>query len=373
MKKVSILAAIALVVVGCNKKSIEDAPLGPVMPDREAPISFGVGGDVQITPAKAITKAAVALPNDTKLGVFAFQGKTLPTSASTANGALWGDRDTENLEYTWNASAGTTGAFKESGTSPKLFWPTTVAGTKLSFASYFPYTAAGVSAFVLTQDMADQTADATTSKAPDYGFAWAKLDNVERPNPIVSKQLAFNYKVAKLSFAIMGDSDDGIQMQTGGTGEGIVAINVYGASTGFYQTYKLNLLDGTSTGSGDLNSSNKMQIQGIDASKVDNTVTPAVTTKFVTAEAFVVPSTTDAGLKSDGIVVEIMYNDGTNTQSYKAEIKAGDKLTGKAALEDGLEVGTNYKYTLKLGKSLTVFTGKVVDWNEVTVPDVTLE
>lgn len=345
--------------VGCNKKTLD----GPVVmggADATAPISFGAEAGVELAP----TKVAVALPEDTKLGVFAFKTASVPTSASAATNALWSDGNAENLEYTWNAASS---VFKENGTSPKLFWPTMADATKLSFVSYFPYRSATATLnpyvggdFVLKQNMADQTA------APDYAFAWANLTNVGRPNPVISQNLAFTYKVAKLTFRIIGD--DGIKMQTGGTGVGVVAVKIYGASTGFYKNYTLNLLNGVVSGADDLNSTDKMLFKGVDKSETDNTVTPAVTTNYVEAEGYVVPSV-DAGLKTDGIVVEIVYNDGNSDQSYTAEIKTSDKLTGNAALANGLVAGTHYKYTLKLGKSGITFTGKVVDWTEVPADD----
>lgn len=364
MKKVSILAAIALMVVGCNKKML-DEPLVSGVSDVMAPISFGTSLDVELTPSKA----AILLPEDTKLGVFAFDYASVPTSASAANSRLW--YDAENLQYIWNAASS---AFIENETVKKLYWPTTGSSTtKLSFVSYFPYRSAsatdepyGTGTYKLTQDMTDQTA------APDYAFAWATLANIGRPNPVTSQNLAFTYKVAKLSFRIVGEGtsvgDEGIKMQVGGTGAGVVAIRIYGASTGFYKNYTLNLLTGVASGTGNLNSTDKMLFKGVDKSETDDAVSPAVTTEYVEAEGYVVPSV-DAGLKTDGIVVEIVYNDGTSDQSYTAEIKTSDKLTGNAALANGLVAGTHYKYTLKLGKSLTLFTGKVVDWTEVPADD----
>ena len=75
MKKVSILAATALVAVGCNKKPLE-MPAAPVYPDMEAPVSFGATADVEVTPSK--TQSAVSASQ--KLGVFAFKADTHPTT-----------------------------------------------------------------------------------------------------------------------------------------------------------------------------------------------------------------------------------------------------------------------------------------------------
>lgn len=353
MNKVSILAVMALVAVGCNKRPLEQLVV-PVMPDATAPIAFGAVTNVELTPSKATS----ALPTDTHLGVYAFKAATVPASAATAPAALWSNAN--NLEYTWNSAVS---VFKENASSPQLFWPASgTPNSNLSFASYFPYSSTAVSNYALTQDLADQTA------APDYAFAWAKLEDIARPNPIVSQELAFNYKVAKLTFAIVGDGDvssDGISMQEGATGTGIVSISVYGASTGFYKTYKLDLLTGTPSGDGVLNASTKMSLKGTD--KPD-----AGSGAFVEAIGYVAPST-DAGLKTDGITVEIVYHDGTSAQTYAATIKTTDTLTGDAALANGLEAGKNYKYTLKLGKSEVTFTGQVTDWNEVDGGDIELQ
>lgn len=372
MKKVLIMAAAALVAVSCNKKNTEP-PVPPVLPDTAAPVSFGATANVDIVQSKA----ASAVPTTTKLGVYAFKAATVPANNTGTPGAadavLWSS--SSNLEYVWDATLNSgAGAYKENGSSPKLFWPGSGETSTLSFASYFPYqanaaTGNGVNAYVLTQDLDNQ------STAPDYGFAWAKLDGVGRPDPIAAKALVFNYKVAKISLSIIGDGTtvgaSGIKMQSGGTGEGIVSVKIYGASTGLYKTYSLDLLTGTPSGSTDVVKASPITLKGVD--KAGAPTNAPSTNAYVDAVGYLAPST-DNGLKTDGVTVEIVYNDGTLAQTYTATIKAnGSTLTGKPALEDGLEAGNNYKYTLKLGKAGITFTGTVTEWVDIAGGEIPLE
>lgn len=374
MKKVLIMAAAALVAVSCNKKNTEP-PVLPVLPDTAAPVSFGATANVDIVQSKSTS----AVPTTTKLGVYAFKAATVPANNAGTPGAadavLWSSAS--NLEYVWDATLNSaSGAYKENGASPKLFWPGSGETTaKLSFASYFPYqanaaTGNGVNAYVLTQDLDNQ------STAPDYGFAWAKLDGVGRPDPIASKALVFNYKVAKISLSIIGDGTtvgaSGIKMQSGGTGEGVVSVKIYGASTGLYKTYSLNLLDGTTSGATDVVKASPITLKGVDQAGGAAPAKPS-TNAYVDAVAYLAPST-DTGLKTDGVTVEIVYHDGTLAQTYTATIKAnGSTLTGDAALANGLVAGNNYKYTLKLGKAGITFTGTVTDWVDVAGGEIPLE
>lgn len=359
MKKVLIMAAAALVAVSCNKKNTEP-PVPPVPPDTDAPVSFGATANVDIVQSKA---SSLTLGTDLtpELGVYAFKAAAVPSNntGSAADNALWSS--STNLKYVWNSVSN---AYKEDGSAPKLFWPGSgTSNNELSFASYFPYKATaatgdGVNAYVLTQDLADQSA------APDYGFAWAKLENVSRPNPIASQTLAFNYKIAKISLSIVGDGTtvgaSGIKMQSGGTGEGIKSVKIYGASTGLYKTYSLDLLTGTPSGSTDVEKASPITLKGVDKTG-NGTAGDALEHDYVDAIAYLAPSTNN-GLKTDGVTVEIVYHDGTLEQTYAATIKATATLTGKPALADGLEAGNNYKYTLKLGKAGITFTGSVTDW-----------
>lgn len=375
MKKVLIMAAAALVAVSCNKKNIEP-PVPPVTPEASVPVSFGATANVDIVQSKA----AVALPTTTKLGVYAFKAAAVPGNNNgtpgAADNALWSSAS--NLEYVWDATLnGGSGAYKENGATPKLFWPGSgTADNELSFASYFPYQATaatgnGVNGYTLTQDLSDQSA------APDYGFAWAKLENVSRPNPIASQTLAFDYKVAKISLSIIGDGTtvgaSGIKMQqSGGTGEGIVSVKIYSTSTGLYKTYSLDLLTGTPSGATDVLKASPILLKGVDKA---GAATGAPSAKaYVDAVAYLAPST-DNGLKSDGVTVEIVYHDGTLAQTYTATIKSGanSTITADAALTNGLVAGNNYKYTLKLGKAGITFTGTVTDWVDVSGGEIPLE
>ncbi|WP_298064385.1 hypothetical protein [uncultured Rikenella sp.] len=370
MKKVSILAAIALVVVGCNKRALEE-PIPPVTPDTEAPVSFGATAEVSVVESKAALNLGTDLTP--QLGVYAFKAASVP-NASTADGAVW--CSAKNLHYTWVPASN---CYKED-TKTSLFWPASGnTSDKLSFASYFPYLATattgnGVNAYVLTQDLATQTG----TPAPDYGFAWAKAENVGRPNPMASQALAFNYKVAKVSLSIVGDGTSvgatGIKVQSGGTGEGVVSIKLYTASTsGLYKEYKLNLLDGTTTNStGNLTQAAPMTLQPV-AKTGNGTSGDTFEKDYVDAVGYLAPST-DANFEAAGLTVEVVYNDGTSDQTYTATIKAGVGLLAPPAdLSAGLAAGNNYKYTLKLGKSGITFTGTVTDWTDVAGGEITLD
>lgn len=356
MKKVlTMAAAAALVAVSCNKQKTEPTP--PVPPDVTSPISFGATANVDVTPVKSTS----VLPTTTVLGVYAFKAATVPANntSNAADNVLWSSAS--NLEYKW-----VTDAFKESGTSPKLFWPGSgTTGSELSFASYFPYLSAGVTGYTLTQDVSDQGA------APDYGFAWAKLENVARPEPVVAKDLTFNYKVAKVSFSIVGDGST-----VGSSGIAVAdvkAVSVFTTSaTGLYKSYSLDLLTGTPSGTGNLTEAAPMKLKPVQKTG-NGTAGDTFEKDYVDAVGYLVPST-DADFKAAGITVAILYNDGVTDQTYTATIKAGvGSLTAPADMSAGLVAGNNYKYTLKLGKSGITFTGKVEGWKDVLGGDIELQ
>lgn len=354
MKKVSILAATALVAVGCNKKPLE-MPAAPVYPDMEAPVSFGATADVEVTPSKAQSDVSTSQ----KLGVFAFKADAHPTTngSDEADNALW--CSAENLEYTWQSDA-----FAEKNSTKTLFWPGTgTTDNKLSFTSYFPHQSDGVTDYVLTKSLKDQSA------APDYGFAWASSDGIVRPEPVSAKQLDFTYKIAKITFSIIGD---GTTVGTSGiTDTDVKSIKIYSTGKGLYETYKLDLLTGNPTGETDIQMADPMTLQAVQQTGGDS---PKPSQQnYVEAVAYVAPSV-ESELKSNGITVEIVYNDGVSDQTYTAELKTGTgSLSGDAALANGLVAGKNYKYTLKLGKSGITFTGKVTDWTDVDGGEVDLQ
>lgn len=350
MKKLMIMAAAAVAVVSCSKRTF-DSEQAPVMPDTNAPVVFGAQTNVDVE-----SKAVVS--DGYELGIFAFNQGTLPSGSSAAGSAHW--NNAKNLKYTWQ-----TDAFKEETTST-LFWPAKGQSTQLSFTSYFPYSAS-VSDYTLTQDLSNQ------SNAENYAFAWAKLENVSRPDPVVAKKLAFDYKVAKLTLSIIADGTTvgtgktGVQMQVGGTGVGVKSINVYSGSTGLFQNYSLDLLTGEPSGSGDLTANGtEMQLKGNDKS---GSAGEPSEDPYVEAVGYLAPSD-DSGLKAagatGGIVVAIVYNDGVSDQTYTAEINQVT-LSGNANanFSSGIVAGNNYKYTLKLGKTGITFTGTVTDWSDV--------
>lgn len=358
MKKVMILAAAAVAAVGCTKISYETEQ-APVMPDVTAPVVFGAQTNVDVQ------SKATPITTGYELGVFAFKNATVP-EALGADAALW-VAGKKNVQYTWDEDGS---VFSEEGTST-LFWPAKGESTQLSFACYFPYSASAVSDYTLTQDLSNQSA------APDYAFAWAKAEGVERPDPVSAHALTFDYKVAKLSLSIIADGETvgagtGIKMQSGGMGEGVVSVKVYGGgSDGFYKTYSLDLLTGTPTGTTNLTQGAPMTLKGED--KAGGTSGEPSELAYVDAIGYICPSD-DANLKSGGIVVAIEYNDGVSTQIYTAELKKGTgSLSGDAAFENGIVAAKNYKYTLKLGKTGITFTGQVNDWTDVEGGEVDLQ
>lgn len=360
MKKVMILAAAAVAAVGCTKISYETEQ-APVMPDVTAPVVFGAQTNVDVQ------SKVTQMEDGYVLGVYAFKNATVPTSngASAADNALW-VAGKKNVQYTWD---NVNSVFSEEGTST-LFWPAKGESTQLSFACYSPYSASAVSDYTLTQDLSNQSA------APDYAFAWAKAEGVERPDPVSAHELTFDYKVAKLSLSIIADgttigSGTGIKMQEGGRGAGVVSVKVYGGgSDGFYKTYSLDLLTGTPSGTTNLTQGAPMTLKGVN--QVGAAGKPS-TLAYVDAIGYICPSD-DANLKSGGIVVAIEYNDGVSTQIYTAELKNGTgSLSGDAAFENGIVAAKNYKYTLKLGKTGITFTGQVNDWTDVEGGEVDLQ
>lgn len=355
MKKVMILAAAAVAAVGCTKISYETEQ-APVMPDVTAPVVFGAQTNVDV-------QSKAAIETGYELGIFAFNQASVPGSAGEAGSAHWNNAN--NLKYTWQ-----TDAFKEETTST-LFWPAKGQSTQLSFTSYFPYSSSAVSSYVLTQDLSDQSA------AQNYAFAWAKLESVSRPDPVVAKELAFEYKVAKLTLSIIADGttvgtgNAGVKMQADGSGVGVKSISVYSGSTGLFKTYKLDLLTGkTDESTADLTKGDAMTLKGTD--QEGDSGKPSED-PYVEAVGYIAPSD-DSGLKSagatGGIVVAIVYNDGVSDQTYTAEINQ-ETLTGDADanFSQGIVAGNNYKYTLKLGKSGITFTGTVKDWVDVDADD----
>lgn len=345
-----IMAAAAVAVVSCSKRTF-DSEQAPVMPDTNAPVVFGAQTNVDVE-----SKAVVS--DGYELGVFAFANATVPNSGQADN-SLWSNG--KNKQFTWQ-----TDAFKEATTST-LFWPAKGQSTQLSFTSYFPYSSSAVSDYTLTQDLSVQTS------AENYAYAWAKLEGVTRPDPVVAKELSFEYKVAKLTLSIIADGTTvgtgktGVQMQVGGTGVGVKSINVYSGSTGLFQNYSLDLLTGEPSGSGDLTANGtEMQLKGNDKS---GSAGEPSEDPYVEAVGYLAPSD-DSGLKAagatGGIVVAIVYNDGVSDQTYTAEINQVT-LSGSADanFSGGIVAGNNYKYTLKLGKTGITFTGTVTDWNDV--------
>lgn len=351
MKKLMIMAAAAVAVVSCSKRTFDNEQ-APVMPDANAPVVFGAQTNVEI-------ESKAAIETGYELGIFAFAQAKVPASSMDAGSAHW--NNAKNLHYTWQ-----TDAFKEDATST-LFWPAKGQSTQLSFTSYFPYSSSAVSDYTLTQDLSNQ------STAPDYAFAWAKAEDVSRPDPIESQELSFEYKVAKLTLSIIADGttvgtgNSGVKMQVGGSGVGVKSISVYSGSTGLYKSYELDLLTGETTGSnGNLTQGDAMSLQGTDQ---EGSAGKPSEDPYVEAVGYLAPSD-DSGLKATGatggIVVAIVYNDGVSDQTYTAEINQVT-LSGNANanFSSGIVAGNNYKYTLKLGKTGITFTGTVTDWNDV--------
>ena len=149
------------------------------------------------------------------------------------------------------------------------------------------------------------------------------------------------------------------------------SIKIYSAGKGLYENYKLDLLTGTPTGETDILKADPMTLKAVQQTGGES---PKPSQQnYVEAVAYVAPSVENE-LKTNGITVEIVYDDGVSEQTYTAELKSGTgSLSGDATFENGLVAGNNYKYTLKLGKSGITFTGKVTDWTDVEGGEVDLQ
>lgn len=329
-----IFALIALTALSCSKRSTEKAPREP----ERVTFSATVNNLIEIAP-----KATSPVPQSTKLGVYAFQGENLPADNvnNDADNALWSGAS--NIPYAWNANS-----FVQSS-GDALYWMQTVP---LSFASYFPYQSAGITGYTLNVDIADQ------SSAPDYGFAWAKLEGASEPTGAAA--LTFDYKVAKVTLTIVGD---GTTIGTNGLNSSdFESIRIYTtASTGLYKTFSLDLLSGATSGEENLTANAPLKLQGSE--QAGGAGQPSAQS-WVKAVAYLAPSV-DAELKSEGITVEIVYNDEGIKRTFISSIKEGSgSLSGDASLKNGIQAGSNYKYTLTLSKSQIMFSGVVADWND---------
>lgn len=334
MKKHWIFALIPLAALSCSKRSSVRAPWEP----ERVTFSATVNNLIEIAP-----KASSPVPQSTKLGVYAFQGENLPgdNNNNAADNALWSGAS--NIPYAWNANS-----FVQSS-GEALYWEQTVP---LSFASYFPYQSSGITDYLLKVDMADQ------SSAPDYGFAWAKLEGATAQTDAAA--LSFDYKVAKVTLTIVGD---GTTIGTNGLkASDFESIRIYTtASTGLYKTFSLDLLNGAVSGEENLTANAPLKLQGTEqAGGVDQ---PSAQS-WVKAVAYLAPSV-DAELKSEGIKVELVYNDEGIKRTFISSIKEDSgSLSGDASLKNGILAGSNYKYTLTLSKSQILFSGVVADWND---------
>lgn len=397
MNKILTVAAIALVAASCSKKSTEPQPAPGPEVDATAPVSFGATANTEVTPTKATTLGGESGSLNVNLGIYAFKGATLPAdpTAAAVAGVVWSDAT--NLEYAWNNATGVK-CYQEvvpgtpSGSKAKLFWPGTgTTGNNLSFASYFPFVATAASmpatgkqqAYVkdykLIASLSDQTTQSGESAPYNYGFAWASLLDIARPAPVAAKALVFNYKVAKLTLIIkgddttIGDDADGIKISAGGaTDKGLKSIKVFSTTSGLCSDYSLDLLKGTvDKGATVTDKDHPILVQPVEN---PGQSTPSVIKPYIDATAYLVPAlaadlNSDATPANQGIMIEVVYNDGVQDYTVRAPINSTTVTNpsggGKADLTAGLEAGKNYKYTLKLGKSGITFTGTVTDWVDV--------
>ncbi len=355
MKKTIIMAAAtALAVVGCSKNQTQPLPL---VEDR-TPIVFGATAGVDVTPSKA----NITVDDDVTetIAVYAFKGGVIvPTTQTSADEAKVGD----NLEFTYDATS------VYSQATPTLYWPSSGSADAMNFASYFPRQTTGIEAdYKLTVDFADQT------EGPDYAFAWVKEENVARPAPVAAVELEYAYKTAKFTLQVKkADGDelfgtaDGLGLSTEVTTKGIESIKLYSIETatgtqGLKQDYVLNLLTGSvGTGSELANSSAKaIEFKPTAVAKDDI----AETLGYVTSTGYLVPVT---AANTTDVVVEIVYNDGTEAQTYKG------KITKTANLNSGIEAGKHYKFVATLMSSGITFTGSLVDWEEVDMGSTPIE
>ena len=377
MKRISILAVALLAAVSCNKNTFDESV--PATPDATQPIQFGSGA-----PEVEVTKANITLGDGQdgtlkmdRMGIFAFRSTTVPTSATAATSALWensSNEKTANVPYHFfddGQNQPTSKYYREeqqTGKNLLLFWPASgTANAGLTFLGYFPWISSGTAmpatgshrayvdntAFQLKADLSDQKIQTGKTEAYDYGFAWATpLLNVARPaDPATNRQkLVFTYKVAKITLKIVSDDEDGVQVSAGGaTDKGLTAINIYG--NGLCSDFSMNLLDGTvAAGTTVTTETTPIRIQ-----PVNNPGKPTDTPKvlpYIDAVGYLVPATAaalnaDADPKKNGITVEVLYNDGTKEESYKASINTttvtNPATGGKPDLTGGLEAGKIYR------------------------------
>lgn len=279
-----------------------------------------------------------------------------PTTQATADAAKVGD----NLEFTFDA----TDVYSQA--TPTLYWPGSGSSDKMHFVSYFPRQTSGIGAnYVLTADFSDQIG------GPDYGFAWAKTDNVARPMPVTSVALAYNYKVAKITFEVRGDdgalfgTEDGLGLSSAVTTKGVAAIRLYSKETatgvqGLKQDYALNLLTGAVSVGSTLANSSAAAIQ----LKPEAVAREDADLGYVTATGYLVPVT---AMNTTDVIMEIVYNDGVEAQAYTGTIAKSTNLSA------GIEAGKHYKFTATLTAREITFSGQLVDWDEVDMRDTPIE
>ena len=414
MKRILILATTLLVAVSCNKITFDDSV--PATPDTAQPVQFGSGA-----PTVEITKANIALGDGSngtlkmdRIGIFAFRSATVPATATAAATALWHNSSndkTANVSYHFfddQQNQPTSKYYREeqqSGKSPLLFWPASgTANAELTFLGYFPWVASATASapgmpaapnqrayvdnttFQLKADLSDQTIQTGKTEVYDYGFAWATpLLNVARPaDPANNRQkLIFSYKVAKITLVVKGEDEDGLQVSAGGAKDkGLKAIKIYSKTGGLCSDFTLDLLKGVvATGSTAATDTTPIKIQPVN-NPGDPTATVPIK-PYIDAIGYLVPVTgtdlnTDSDPAKNGIVIEVVHNDGNKDQSYFANINSttvtNPSTGGKPDLTGGIEAGKNYKYTVKFGKNGLTFTGQVEDWVDAdAIPDIDLD
>lgn len=409
------MLSIAIVAISCAK---EDVPIKPNVADDRVPVSFGSATEVM--PVKA-GSANVVLTSD--LGIYAFgfpsADYVFDVTGPIADAKLkvWGGAD--NVKYVWDADT-----YNEDADPKTLFWQTTDEDIFLKFVSYCPFTSAisapaddaGIRNAYVNADTYELKADFTTQledadvvdKEKTFWFSWAQNIYSRPADVTIAQELKFNYKVAKISLVIKGDGkpETPVSLPKGtpyvsstevGT-VGVVSVHLFNGtisessadkiSVGLVKSYTLNLLTGLTSGGEDQATSDapitivpsKYLAGSFNGPMGDD---KAATSDYIGAVGYLVPTVADANTESDplmigGMVIRIIYNDGTENKIYTAKINSttlpSATFGADVNLTNGLEAGRNYVYSLKLTQVGVEFTAMVNDWiPAAAIPPIELE
>jgi hypothetical protein len=233
--------------------------------------------------------------------------------------------DVENIQYEATEDTGadpaTPVAFEQSG-GTTIYYPE--SGAAVKFIAYYPYTSSGISEYKLSIDVSSQT----SQPAIDVLYA-ATANGVHSKAPSESSvPLQFEHKLVKLVFNIVKEEsdEDNDDIYTDLTGLEVTIDDQY-------TTAKLALSDGTTF----------TDLSGDDDITALTTDSDADTAD---AEAIVLPITT----------TDVTFN-----------FTAGDGTVFTSTVPNVTWVsGKRYTYTVTLGKTEAIITGKITDWIDET-------